>query len=411
MRIAVVDGFSTSRILVRQLAEHAVECVHLRTQPAFRDSYTRGFDPGAYAVDLGHLPEDDAVAALRRLGVDQVIAGGESGVVLADTLGHRLGLPGNDVRTAPARRDKARMAALLRAAGLAAPSGTLASSADEAATWFTANGGTVVVVKPLASAATDGVRICGTAAEVREAAEDVLGRPNFIGAANRAVLVQDYLEGDEYIVNTVSRDGVHKVAEILRCAKNKGPYGSPVYDFHEPVQRSDPRGEEVVAYTKEAVTALGIAHGAAHSEVMLTPSGPVLIETGARLMGSIHPWVHEKYLGTSHVHLYALALTDPEAFKAFPDEDLRWSHELRQVYLFNHRAGVAGSDAWQERYRSLESFVELSAPLAPGQAVPQTVDLATVPGYVYLAAQSSATVDRDRARIRAYEDQGVYVRR
>lgn len=409
MRIAVVDGFSNARYLVEELARRGVDCVHLRTEANFRESYVRGFDPAAYAVDLGHVPDlDEAAAALQALGADLVIAGAESGVVVADTLSSMLGRPGNEIASVRARRDKFAMAQCLRAAGLAAPIGVLAASPDEAATWYGDRDGRVVVVKPLASAATDGVRVCRSAAAVREATAEVIGRPDCFGAMNHSVLVQDYLEGDEFIVNTVTRDGTHKVVDIWQCIKNLGPHGSPVYDYHRPVARRDPVGEDVVAYTKQAVTALGILNGAGHSEVMLTASGPVLIETGARLMGSTLPWVHEKFSGTSHVRLLALALTDPARFMDFPDDDVRWSRPMRQVYLVNDRAGVCRSDGWKDAFRSLDSFVALNVPIRPGDVVPQTVDLATVPGYVYLAAESAEVLERDHTHLRRLERTGIY---
>lgn len=109
-------------------------------------------------------------------------------------------------------------------------------------------------------------------------------------------------------------------------------------------ERVQKRGEEVVHYTRQAITALGIVDGAAHTEVMLTARGPVLIETGARLMGSTQPRLHAEYSGTSHVHLLALALTEPEAFARFPDDDIRWSRRIRQVYLNNKRAGHCRSE-------------------------------------------------------------------
>jgi biotin carboxylase len=410
MRIAVVDGFSTSRVLVQELAQRGVECVHLFSRPDFGKYHIRSFDPSNYAVDLGYAGDAPAaIEALRAIGIDRVIPGAESGVILTDQIADALGLLGNDVARSHARRDKAAMAKVIHDAGLAAPSGKLVSSAAEATEWFAANSSRPVVVKPLASAGTDGVRVCRTAEQVRQACENILGHVDFLGATNHRALVQDYLDGDEYIVNTVTRDGVHKVVEIWKCTKYQDLIGAPIYDYHEPVQRGDARGEAVIAYTKQAITALGIEHGAGHSEVMMTSAGPALVETGARLMGSILPWVHAKYSGTSHVHLLAAALTDPDAFFAFDDEAARWSHALRQVYLFNHRAGVAGPDDWQESLRSLDTFVALSTGITPGAPVPQTVDLITVPGHIYLAADSRTDIERDHAEIRAKETAGLYL--
>lgn len=409
MRIAVVDGYSTARFLVEELARRGAECVHLRSQAEFAEAYTRGFDPEAYLADLGYVEEQaKAVAALAELAVDAVVAGTESGVVLAEALGHELGLPANEAGSVWARRDKFEMARRVRAAGLRAPRGHLCGTRDEAARWFESHGGPVVV-KPLTSWSTDGVRVCQSAGEVLDACDRVLGGRDRQGEINRFVLVQEFLEGDEYIVNTVTVDGEHKVSDVWRSLKGDGPGGAPVYDHLEPVPRGDEAGEQVIAYAKQVITALGIVNGAGHSEVMLTPDGPVLIETGARLMGSTLPWLSARYSGTSHMHLLALALTDRAGFAAFRDTEVRWSHHVRGVYLVNEREGVSRSTRWQREMESLETFVALNSSITPGGAVAQTVDLATSPGFVYLASESSAAIERDCEFIRSLERAGVYL--
>ncbi|MFS8103305.1 hypothetical protein LFM09_39880 [Lentzea alba] len=93
MRIAVVDGFSMSRVLVQELAQRGAECVHVCTRPDFGEFHTRLFDASVYAADLGYAADARAAAeALRPLGVDAVIPGAESGVILADQIADAMGL-------------------------------------------------------------------------------------------------------------------------------------------------------------------------------------------------------------------------------------------------------------------------------------------------------------------------------
>ena len=42
---------------------------------------------------------------------------------------------------------------------------------------------------------------------------------NSLGCVNEGVLVQEYLQGTEYVVDSVSRDGVHKVTAIWEYDK------------------------------------------------------------------------------------------------------------------------------------------------------------------------------------------------
>ncbi|MGY0024889.1 ATP-grasp domain-containing protein [Streptomyces sp. cg35] len=409
MKIAIIDGYSTGSLLVDKLRQRGVECVHLRSQEIPPARLQPSFVPGSYTHDLGHFADRaDAVRALKEARVDRVVAGAECGVVLADTLAHELGLPGNEFTGVEARRDKYAMAERLAAAGLAAPTSLRATDPETAVDWARA-AGTTVVVKPAASAGTDNVHICSTAAEVRAAVTAVLSGVDYFGNPNPSAVVQKYLVGTEYIVNTVAVDGVQKVSDVWLSEKTAGPDGAPLYDHQQPLPMHDPRVPELVDYVVSAVAALGITDGAAHSEVMLTADGPVLIETGARLMGAVLPDVLERYSGTSHVELLALALTDPAAFHAFRDHDVRWSRTVRNVWLINDRAGTSG--AWHDRFTALPSYDRLVTGVREGAEVRRTVDMASSPGFVSLVADRAADLDRDQAAIRAMEAAGLYTDR
>ncbi|MEV6600446.1 hypothetical protein AB0M36_26895 [Actinoplanes sp. NPDC051346] len=122
MRIAVVDGYSTGRLLAAMLHDRGAQCLHVQSQPHISEFFLRGFAAAVYEADLGYTDDPRQLAGLlRKARVERIIAGTESGVTLADTLNHLLELPGNDHGTRAARRDKVAMAAAARAAGLATP--------------------------------------------------------------------------------------------------------------------------------------------------------------------------------------------------------------------------------------------------------------------------------------------------
>ncbi|MEV0412683.1 ATP-grasp domain-containing protein [Streptomyces sp. NPDC050448] len=409
MTVAIVDGYATARFLVAALAERGTQCVHVASDPHPPAAYQRVFNPAVYLHDLGHHEDIEVIATrLRELGVGQVIAGAESGVQLADALNHELGTPGNDITRVAARRDKFAMAEQVRASGLAAPATVIAGEPDQAVDWFTARGGRPVVVKPPASAGTNDVSVCRTAEEVASRCAALIGTVDFFGATNEHAVVQEFLDGEEFMVNTVSVDGVHKVVDVWRSVRTAGPHGAPICDFQEPLPLTDGDVRQVAAYTLDVVTALGIANGAGHTEVMLTADGPVLIESAARLMGGFLPWVSEKFSGTSQIQLLAVALTNCEEFQRFSEADAAYSQHVRNVWLINRRPGPGREDGWQQRIESLPTFVALTTKVVPGQTVPLTVDLPSAPGFVSLAG-GLAEVERDHRLLREMEGGGLYV--
>jgi hypothetical protein len=58
--------------------------------------------------------------------------------------------------------------------------------------------------------------------QVQETFHHLLGKVNGLGFYNKNILVQEYLEGPEYVIDIVSRDGEHKVMAIW--------YGSTTYE-------------------------------------------------------------------------------------------------------------------------------------------------------------------------------------
>lgn len=410
LRVAVIDGYSSGRHLAKQLANSGVACVHVRSKSWLPEYLEHSFDPADYEFDLGYQPDLAAVVArLGGLGIRQVVPGTETGVLLADAIAAELGLPGNDLATGPARRSKFAMAQLLAESGLNAPRSALVGDAGEAVAWFRASGLASVVLKPVDSAASDRVFFCDTEAQVRAAASEILSSDNVFGDTNRAAVIQEALAGPELYVNTVSIDGVHHIVETWQYRKGRTADGMPMFDFEEPADLGAPATQAVHAYVGRALTALGIRTGAAHSEVVLTERGPVLIDPGARLGGGVLPWVAEKIIGYSHASVYADSVADPAAVSARAAEFPRpWPQPIRYVSLINRHPGVAAELDWVNRLEDLPSCIAVSTGLSPGTALAQTSTLLSSPGFVYLSADSQQAVEADYHRIRRWEDAGLY---
>ncbi len=405
VRVAVVDGYSSGRHLARHLANSGVRCIHVRSRSWLPDYLEHSFDPGDYELDLGYQPEPAAVlATLDRLGIRQVVPGTETGVLLADTIAAELGLPGNDRATGAARRSKFAMAQLLAERGLDAPRSALIMDADQAVAWYRVSGLGSVVLKPVDSAASDRVFFCDSEALVNAAAAEILGASNVFGDTNRAAVIQEALVGPEFYVNTVSIDGTHHVIETWQYRKARTPDGMPVFDFEEPADLSAPATQLVHSYVSRALTALGIRTGAAHSEVVLTDRGPVLIDPGAVL-----PWVAEKIIGYSHASIYAASIADPDGVTARTVEFPRpWPQPTRYVSLINRHPGIAGKLDWVRRLEELPTCLAVSTGLIPGSQLPETSTLLSSPGFAYLSGDSQQAVEADYNLIRQWEHASLY---
>ncbi|MFD0634083.1 hypothetical protein ACFQ9X_23540 [Catenulispora yoronensis] len=259
------------------------------------------------------------------------------------------------------------------------------TAADQAVAWFAdAELGAVgAVVRPAdgAGAGTDRARFCADAAQVHAAVSALLGTggpggsanvsATVFGGAHHSVLVQERLAGAEFVVDTVSIDGVHLVADTWRRVKevrDLAATGTPISDFEEPADPAAPEVAAIHSYVLRALDALGVRHGAAHSRVVLTARGPVLVDPGAGLGDDTLPWVAEKFLGYSTVGLLAAGILQPrDTLQRAARLPERWPEPIRRVALINRRPGpVRPSPQWAARWRRCRPRSRCRRRPAPG---------------------------------------------
>jgi biotin carboxylase len=407
MRVAIVDAMSTSRYLPGELRRHGIECVHvsspfpdLHMEPALSEFVEcLGSDGGV----------EETAARLRRLDVGFVVAGTESGVEFADLLSAALGTPANGMERRLARRNKHEMVLALSDAGVPHAATIVSRDVGEIVAWAEAEPGWPIVLKPVASAGTDHVVCCSSPKEVRAAFETIVTATDRFGLPNAAVLAQEFLEGAEYFVNTVSRDGSHRTAEVWRYHKRRVRGGYVIFDHHEPIDPDDPDGGRVEQYTRRVLDALEIRNAAGHSEVMLTRRGPILVECGARLGGGQVPEINMRCLGMSQMHLQALAIAKPVEFERLPEVAYALRERPRHVSLINPlEEGVVPGDEALAAIHALPSYAHTVMAHPAGSPIPRTIDVATQPGFVYLISDDREQILADYRTLREIEEDYLY---
>ena len=371
----VVDAYSTGARLAPRFAAAGLPVVHVQSSPTLPDFYLRGFRAGDFVENVVH--EGDLEATAERIAVE------------------RLELPTNGSELSAARRDKNAMNEALRAAGLRTAEALKTADAGQAIAWAEQRAGAPVVVKPLDSAGTDGVSICADAAAIGNAFDAQLGRPNALHGANEQLLVQELLQGTQLFVNSISWDGVHHVSEVWR--DNKLRRGANfIYDYEELLPRHGEQQDQVVPYVESVLDALGIRYGPAHTEVMLTDSGPVLVESGARMHGSVPDEIVDRCT-PSHQTLTAEAYLDPRSVARRAQHPYELAAGAYCVMLISQHEGRIVGDSGLREIEALPSFAGTISMLGPGDTLKRTIDLFSCPGIIYL-------VDPDRARLKADYD-------
>jgi hypothetical protein len=401
----IVDAYSTGARLAPRFAAAGLPVVHVQSSPRLPEFYLRAFRADDFVENVVH--EGDLEATAARLAAHDlafVVVGSEPGVPLADALSERLGLPSNGSELSRARRDKNAMSEALRRAGLRTAAALKTADAAEAVAWAEARGGVPVVVKPLDSAGTDGVSVCEDGSSIEAAFEANLGRPNALHGANEELLVQELLRGTQLFVNSVSWDGVHHVSEVWR--DNKLRRGANfIYDYEELLPRHGEQQDGVVPYVEATLDALGIRFGPAHTEVMLTEAGPVLVESGARMHGSVPDEIVDRCT-PSHQTLTAEAYLDPSSVGRRAQQPYELAAGAYCVMLISRHEGRIVGDAGLREIEALPSFAGTISMLGPGDRLKRTIDLFSCPGIIYLIDPDRGQLKADYDRIRELDAAG-----
>jgi hypothetical protein len=409
-QVVIVDGYSTGRELVRELCGRGVICLHLRSTPRIPSVVSKCFDVSAYDEDLGYLgPVDAAIGRLHVVCPDAVIAGSEWGVTFAEFVANGLGLPTNRIETISARRNKLDMIEAVRTHGLRTAEQAPVQTAQEAHAWTKRHGKWPVVVKPMLSAGSDGVVVCNHHADIDHAFAQALYRQNLLGCFNDRLMIQSYLSGPQFIVNTVSRGGRHFVSDAWKVAYRTVPGGSIAAGSMMLLDPSLSVSRELIAYTLAVLPALGIESGAAYSELRMTPQGPALIETGACLMGGAMDAAPYQAAGLpTQASRYADVLTASNTvnYIAPGESTYVFKRNLVKAFFVFDQAGTVRDTAGLSKLKALPSFRDHYRALGKGARVWRTSDSLCCGGVVYFVHDDPKQIDADLRQFREWEAAG-----
>jgi hypothetical protein len=216
------------------------------------------------------------------------------------------------------------------------------------------------------------------------------------------VLVQELLEGPEYVVDTVSHAGRHRVAAFWRYHRPTAGAGEGGV-FYEAIELLPYEGERqaaLLAYAVRVLDALEIRYGPAHCELVWTAgSGPVLVEIGARLSAGSNATLSRLCGGPCALDLTVEACLEPDSFLA-PGRRPRLTSRAANCFLVRpDEQQVRAQPQLQEIHR-LRSFHRMSIARREGRR--------RIVGLVTLIHPTRRGLHRDIQRLRRLERTRLY---
>jgi len=385
--VVIVDPLSSGIELAPAFKARGIPTIAV----VFKHLNRVGFGTEVQTSDFVEIIPDqpNLVEILRKYNPRAIIPGTESGVRLAEYLSSILTPQfANDPNRSLNRLHKAYMQKALEEAGVPTIKTLNTSSESEVEIWIKENElvDSPLIIKPPISAGSDKVFHILSKGDWRKAFNRVLTGPSKItGKVSETVVVQEEAIGTEFAVGTVSANGKHFLAHLIKYNKTSSGDRRTVFDHVEFVPYNEEVYGELFDYTQRALDALGIRWGAAHNEIMLTKEGPRLIESGARMLGGPTVGFSRVATGSSQadklVEVYVDGVVKTKEYKL--------NEIVVPVFLKSSANGIISNAEALDEISELPTLLNQFVWFKNGDSVPRTVDYLTSIGIVAL------TGDRD----------------
>lgn len=334
-----------------------------------------------------------------------IVPGTEDGVILATKLANDLNLLCNPIENLDALTLKNEMQNRLAEKGLRSIKGKLVRSLEEAIEYYDDEGLEGVVVKPAYGAASVGVKLCSDRQEMIEAVKEVFNLTGVYGNELNELVIQERINGREYVVDTVSCNGIHRVTTVWKYNKIKTDEGGNIYDYDETIVELGIGEAELVEYAYDVADALGVKYGPVHGEYMVDEKGPVLIEVNCRPHGHSLDRRFMDFISGQHETDSALdSYLNPEKFNL---ERMKGYHLFAKGVVKNFivpKDLIAKSSPMSSIGVNLKSFFKTDIhSIENPETFSKTQDLETTGGTVFLAHEDPHQLQRDVDFIRELE--------
>lgn len=351
--------------------------------------------------DFGVIYEKDSyeetLETVRELDPLLVLAGSKGGVSLATRLSYDLELPGNTIESVEAITVWEETQKKLADNNIRHIRSKVIFSADQAIEFYDSQSLKQVAVRQLNS---EDEKVCFNKLEMIDAIE------TFFAESDGALMVKEFIDGEEYVVNTVSCGGIHRVTTIWKYNKTRNIDGSFFYDTVESVNDLYIGEAEMIDYAYDVCDALRIQYGPVSGEYMIDNDGPVLIDLHCCPMPGHLPGKFLDKVSDQHETDSALdSYLRPELFS----EKRKQKYRLREFGAFKMIIApkdiIAKSAPMNNIGPRLKSFHDsiIDDLLASEKFYPKTEDSDTSCGLIFLSHEDYNILQGDIKFLRSVE--------
>lgn len=249
------------------------------------DSNALGFKiPDVKKEIISTIDIESVMSAAKKHNIDAIMTlASDMPIMTVAKVSKKLGLVGVDLDTAIKATNKSKMRECLKSFGVPVPLFYKVDSLDKCikAVNEIKDKGYKCILKPADNSGSRGIVLLP---DFNEKTINIAYNYSKNNSRNKIVMVEEFMEGPEVSVETISVDGKCNIIQITDKITTGAPYFVEM-GHSQPSQLPDSIKDKIKEITIAANKAIGIISGPSHTEIKITQNGPKIVEIGARLGG------------------------------------------------------------------------------------------------------------------------------
>jgi biotin carboxylase len=399
--IIIVDPFSTGRFYAPLFSAKNYHCIAVISSNDIPNHLSDDLQKQDFLEIF--IWNETLLEILINMEVVAVVAGCETGVYLADYLTNELEISGNPLATTESRRHKHTMQKALEDKGLKYIPSILITKVEQINKLIDSLEEVDYVVKPVNSAATDGVILTHGHIGVKHALENsAWNKKNDLGEKNLGFIIQPFISGKEYVVDLVAFNGKYIIASVCEYNKIARNGGSFVYDSLNVLDPFQKEFEPLLNYAVEAANALDVQVGPIHMEIIWSSFGPVMIEAGSRLHGGIAPKLFSETYKPNLLELSVQSYLSETPNVRNNRVELVCMGKIGFLYSDEQKPFVPITLEDENSLKRNSSYLGHKYFVKPGMITPITTDFATCPGLFWLCHRDFVELEKNATLCRKF---------
>lgn len=175
----IVDGYSSGNVLAGLFKQLGYNIIHIQSTNKLHPYYFETYQPDHYEKTIDYIEHHSSnfkklCEKLADYKLLFALAGIDSGVYLADQINDYFNLPSNSLRLSLIRKNKYRQRVHLSNLGLRNTCYFVAGSLEKLCAWLKKQNQWPVVLKPLESANSQGVKLCHNLKQAIKSFEQII---------------------------------------------------------------------------------------------------------------------------------------------------------------------------------------------------------------------------------------------